>query len=155
MKKHSFHIVSSDSPEPEIMQKLCLSTKFPHQEIKWNFGISSGDSVGNPAGLSQVKFLKFYEAKGENFFERQMQITLKPVYLSPNTWLWTFYSLDGINHVMRLWRRHHLKFRYSHNFSFKIKTSCSYRLETTNCFVEKVKLWTEVIYLINNYTCLT
>ena len=85
MKKHSFHIVSSDSPEPETMQKLCLSTKFPHQEIKWNFGILSSDSVGNPAGLSQVKFLKFYEAKGENFFERQMQITLKPVYLSPNT----------------------------------------------------------------------
>ena len=24
---------------PETMRKLCLSTKFPHQEIKWNYGI--------------------------------------------------------------------------------------------------------------------
>ena len=23
----------------ETMQKMCLSTKFPHQEIKWNYGI--------------------------------------------------------------------------------------------------------------------
>ena len=24
---------------PETMRKLCLSTKFPHQEIRWNYGI--------------------------------------------------------------------------------------------------------------------
>ena len=33
MEKHSFRRVSDSS------RKLCLSTKFPHQEIKWNFGI--------------------------------------------------------------------------------------------------------------------
>ena len=30
--RHSFHIVSGDSPE--TMRKLCLSTKFPHHEIR-------------------------------------------------------------------------------------------------------------------------
>ena len=33
VESHSFHIVSGDSPE--TMRKLCLSTKFPHQEIRW------------------------------------------------------------------------------------------------------------------------
>ena len=29
---------------PETLQKLCVSTKFPHQKITWNFGIlCSGD----------------------------------------------------------------------------------------------------------------
>ena len=37
VERHSFHIVSSNLPE--TMWKLCLSTKFPHQEIKWNYGI--------------------------------------------------------------------------------------------------------------------
>ena len=27
------------SDSPETMRKLCLSTKFPHQEIRWNYGI--------------------------------------------------------------------------------------------------------------------
>ena len=32
MEKYSFHIDSGKSPE--IMRKLYLSTKFPHQEVK-------------------------------------------------------------------------------------------------------------------------
>ena len=36
-ERHSFRIVSGDSPE--AMRKLRLSSKFPHQEIRWNFGI--------------------------------------------------------------------------------------------------------------------
>ena len=28
---------------PETMRKLCLSTKFPHLEIRWNYGISRSD----------------------------------------------------------------------------------------------------------------
>ena len=35
--KGSFRIVSGESPE--TMQKLCLSIKFPHQEMRWNYGI--------------------------------------------------------------------------------------------------------------------
>ena len=31
---------------PETMQKLCLSTKFPHQAISWNYGILGSDSNG-------------------------------------------------------------------------------------------------------------
>ena len=34
-------MVSGDSPE--TMQKLCLSAKFPHQEIRWNYGIFRSD----------------------------------------------------------------------------------------------------------------
>ena len=37
MERHSFRIISGDSPK--TMRKLCLSTKFPHQEIRWNYGI--------------------------------------------------------------------------------------------------------------------
>ena len=36
-ERYSFRIVSGESPE--TMRKLCLSLKFPHQEIRWNFGI--------------------------------------------------------------------------------------------------------------------
>ena len=37
VERHSFHIVSGESPE--TMQKLCISTNFPHQAIRWNYGI--------------------------------------------------------------------------------------------------------------------
>ena len=33
VERHSFRIVSAESPK--TMGKLCLSTKFPHQEIRW------------------------------------------------------------------------------------------------------------------------
>ena len=35
--KHSFCIVFGKLPK--IMWKLCLSAKFPHQEIRWNYVI--------------------------------------------------------------------------------------------------------------------
>ena len=37
MERHSFDRVSGESPE--TLRKLCLSTKFPHQGIKENYGI--------------------------------------------------------------------------------------------------------------------
>ena len=37
VKRHSFRIVPCKSLE--TMRKLCLSTKLPHQEIRWNYGI--------------------------------------------------------------------------------------------------------------------
>ena len=36
---HSFRRVSSDCPE--TLRKLCLSKKFPYQEIRWNFDVLS------------------------------------------------------------------------------------------------------------------
>ena len=36
-----FHLGES----PETMRKLCLSAKFPHQEIRWNYGILHSDSI--------------------------------------------------------------------------------------------------------------
>ena len=46
VERNSFRIVSGDSPE--TMWKLCLSTKFSHQEIRWNYGI-----------LRSVRYWKF------------------------------------------------------------------------------------------------
>ena len=45
--RHSFCRVLGESPE--TLQKLCLSTKFPHQEIGLNFGIlrSVRDFIAN------------------------------------------------------------------------------------------------------------
>ena len=37
VERDSFRKVSDDSPE--TMRKLCLFTKFPHHEIRWNYGI--------------------------------------------------------------------------------------------------------------------
>ena len=38
--KRSFRIVSGDS-----LQKLCVSRKFPHQEIRWKYGIQCCGTV--------------------------------------------------------------------------------------------------------------
>ena len=40
VERHSFRRVLGDSPE--TLRKLCLSTKFPHQEIKRIFGVLRG-----------------------------------------------------------------------------------------------------------------
>ena len=37
VERHSFHIVLVDSLK--TLRKLCLSTKCPQQEIRWNYGI--------------------------------------------------------------------------------------------------------------------
>ena len=40
VEKNSFHIISGNSGNSlETMRKLFLSTKFPHQEIRWSYGI--------------------------------------------------------------------------------------------------------------------
>ena len=42
--KGTVSTVSGESPE--TMRKLCLSTKFAHQEIRWNYGIfCSGNNI--------------------------------------------------------------------------------------------------------------
>ena len=33
------------SPSPETMRKLCLSVKFPRQEIRWNYGTFRSDCI--------------------------------------------------------------------------------------------------------------
>ena len=45
---------------PESLRKLYLSTKFPHQEIKWNFGILRSGELSN----SEVKFHVFQPISG-------------------------------------------------------------------------------------------
>ena len=34
-----------ESDSPETMRKLCLSPKFSHQEIRWNYGILHSDNI--------------------------------------------------------------------------------------------------------------
>ena len=43
VERHSFRIVSGESPK--TMRKLCLSTKFRQQEIRWNYDIICSDSM--------------------------------------------------------------------------------------------------------------
>ena len=55
VKRHSFCIVSGDWSE--TTQKLCLSTKFSHQEIRWNYGnLRSGVTV---YCLSQIRWVQY------------------------------------------------------------------------------------------------
>ena len=42
LERHTFCIVLGESPE--TIRKLCLSTKFLHQEIRWNYGIVNSTS---------------------------------------------------------------------------------------------------------------
>ena len=50
--RYSFHIVSGDSSE--TMRKLCLSSKFPHQEVRGNFGILRSDRHNIQSSLIQT-----------------------------------------------------------------------------------------------------
>ena len=52
VERHSFHRVSSKSPE--TLQKLCLSTKFLHQKIRWNLDILRSVTFWNNSAL--IKF---------------------------------------------------------------------------------------------------
>ena len=42
VKIPKFHLIFLYGNSPETLRKLCLSTKFPPQEIRWNFDISRG-----------------------------------------------------------------------------------------------------------------
>ena len=45
VERHSFRIISGDSTE--TMRKLCLSTKFPHQETRWQLRYFSQWSISS------------------------------------------------------------------------------------------------------------
>ena len=46
------NIVSGESPK--TLQKLCVSTKFPHQEIRWSFGILRSECVKYHKPISKM-----------------------------------------------------------------------------------------------------
>ena len=58
MERHSFHGVLGDLPE--TLRKLCLSTKFPRQEIKRNFVVLRSDHY--------YKFLHCYKSSRQEVF---------------------------------------------------------------------------------------
>ena len=55
---------------------------------KCDFNKVAKQQLCRPASMENLqeylRFLRFYGEKGENVFERQAQIPLKPVYLPPN-----------------------------------------------------------------------
>ena len=55
--KANFRIVSGDSPETIL--KLCLFTKFPHQEIRWNYRIFRSKKWSFPLRISSVNVTKY------------------------------------------------------------------------------------------------
>ena len=57
VERYSFRIVSGEPPE--TLQKLCLSTKFPHKKIRWNYGILRSDLFRN---LVPIYFKAFKES---------------------------------------------------------------------------------------------
>ena len=61
MERHSFRIVLGNSAK--TMQKLCLSTKLPHQEITWNYAILRSACFDNP-GLVYYKSVAFLTKTG-------------------------------------------------------------------------------------------
>ena len=70
MERHSFRRVLGNSLE--TMQNLCLSTKFPHQEIRRNFGIFRLVMSANSAMARHQIFNKMTEVvvpqRGEMLF---------------------------------------------------------------------------------------
>ena len=67
VERYSFHIVLGDSPE--TMRKLCLSTKFPHPEIRSNYvflrsvyeRIQGFDAVIFETVEAVVKFFDYFD----------------------------------------------------------------------------------------------
>ena len=61
-ERYSFRRVSGESPE--TMQKLCLSAKCPHQEVRWNYGIFHSDFVLLMACLEWRFRINFQKSRG-------------------------------------------------------------------------------------------
>ena len=58
VERHRFRIVWGESPE--TMRKLHLSRKFPHYEIKWNYGIFHNECKWPEAALRRCFSEKVY-----------------------------------------------------------------------------------------------
>ena len=67
VKRHSFHIVLGES------RKLYLSTKFPNQEIRWNFGILRSTNFSNSWIWNLRSKLNSLQYQSGLFFEQQFQ----------------------------------------------------------------------------------
>ena len=81
-ERHSFRIVLGESPE--TMRKLCLSAKFPPQEIRWNYGIFRSETDFFKRKLFLRKsFLK-------RFFYKYFKVI--HVYLNKTDKVWECYS---------------------------------------------------------------
>ena len=88
MERHSFRIVSGDSPE--TLRKLCHSAKFPHQEIRRNYGILCGGySLCNNSMLQLTELMP----RMPTFITQKMKFYIKDF----------FSKCDQIRSFLRLW----------------------------------------------------
>ena len=64
VERYSFRIVLGESPE--TMRKLCLSTKFPHLEIRWNYSILRSVRIHKNLKSWSMSYLKKMDPKMSN-----------------------------------------------------------------------------------------
>ena len=53
---------------PETMRKLCLSTKFPHQESRWNYGIFRSETGYDTGGKDKKNIWVCIKKKKGNLY---------------------------------------------------------------------------------------
>ena len=82
--RYIFRIVSGGSPE--TIQKLCLSTKFPYQEIRWNYGIlrSATNILPLESNLKNMRDFNWNRGQG---FRKDIQKSIKEKIKLINGWL--------------------------------------------------------------------
>ena len=86
VERHIFCIVSGEFPK--TMRKLCLSTKFSHQEIRWNNGVLRSDNFYKKTRIRKFLcwFLKIVACL-LNFLDSPMRWSLLKKYPYLQLWL--------------------------------------------------------------------
>ena len=74
------------SESPKVLRKLCVSKKFKHQEIRWNFGILPSES---DLKMLDPVFFKRKNVVTEEGFKESNRSTCRPTW----TWMTNLVSL--------------------------------------------------------------
>ena len=149
MGRHSFRIVSGESTETK--RNLCHSSKFLHQEIRWNYGIFCSISNNGEIGVF-IFFIRldyFHLIKSSQIWLLLFCITLlEEVFFAPcftifgmNIWRFTFLHLPIEFKYGKIQTRKNFKFwHFSHNkslmnflFAYKLKQSNGKSNEPVKC----------------------
>ena len=71
--------IFSHNHSSKTMQKLCLTTKFPHQEIRWNYGILRMNAAHANKLKSLIKKNNVFLMQGNKF---SLKAILKNVFIT-------------------------------------------------------------------------
>ena len=97
-------IVSEPKFCTETMRKLCLSTKFPHQEIRWNQGIfrsvRRSEDVLDVFWTSYLRTIYFLCLRGTFICLLQFVLYTRP---KPNKWLTSITLHRSLLHDQGSW----------------------------------------------------